>query len=257
MNKSAEIKVYVTDNYSMFKRLDGNRIVRDRRVDKIVQSINAVGYITSPILVNENYEVIDGQGRLAALERLHLPVEYIIHDGIGIEECRQMNIHQSNWTERDYVRSYASLGNDNYARLQSLIDKFDLPISVIVTACAQDNIGTNTGKSHLQRGTFKVSEKNAEKAKWELYYASNFKQVAKNLGGSKAPFYLATIYAYRNLNIEMCNRLEEVVRNKMFEIPSMSKIEGYLKYFDAFYNEGLRKDKRIHLTLQYQMDAIG
>ena len=65
---------------------------------------------------------------------------------------------------------------------------------------------------------------------------------------------MAVIYAYRNLNTEQCNRLEEVVRARQFEFPSLSKVPGYLKYFDAFYNEKLRKDKRIHLALQYQMD---
>lgn len=253
MDKTSDVKVYITDNYSIFKRLDGNRAVADRRVDKIIQSINTIGYVTSPILVNEKMEVIDGQGRLSALERLKLPVEYIIHDGIGIKECRQMNIHQSNWTERDYVKSYATLGDKNYARLQSLIDSFSqIPIQVIVNACNQDTF--RDSESKIKRGTFKVSEKDAEKAKWELYYVSNFKQVAKNLGGSKRPFYMAVIYAYRNLDIDQRNRLEEVVRARQFEFPSLSKVPGYLKYFDAFYNEKQRKDKRIHLSIQYQMD---
>ena len=96
-------QILETKDYSKFKVLDGNRAIRDRRVDAIVQSITEVGYVTSPILVNENMEVIDGQGRLAALERLNMPVEYIVQEGIGIEECRQMNIHQSNWTDYDYV----------------------------------------------------------------------------------------------------------------------------------------------------------
>lgn len=101
-------KIQSTTNYAMFKTLDGNRSVKDHRVDKIVQSIVDVGYITNPIIVNEKMEVIDGQGRLAALERLCLPVEYLVHEGIGIKECRSMNIHQSNWTDYDYVSSYAT-----------------------------------------------------------------------------------------------------------------------------------------------------
>ena len=82
-------EILTTTDYSIFKTLEGNRAVKDHRVDKIVKSICNIGYVTSPILVNEKMEVIDGQGRLQALERLGMPVEYIIHEGVGIEECRQ------------------------------------------------------------------------------------------------------------------------------------------------------------------------
>ena len=46
-----------TNNYEKFKRLKGNREVSPTRIRKIVESINRVGYITSPIIVNEKMEV--------------------------------------------------------------------------------------------------------------------------------------------------------------------------------------------------------
>ena len=61
-----------TKNYEMFQKLEGNRPVLERRINKIIASINNVGYITSPIIVNDKYEVIDGQGRLEALKQLKL-----------------------------------------------------------------------------------------------------------------------------------------------------------------------------------------
>ena len=254
MNKK-EIKT--TTDYSMFKTLDGNRAIKDKRVDKIVQSILKIGYITSPILVNEHMEVIDGQGRLAALERLSMPVEYIVHEGIGIEECRQMNIHQSNWTDYDYVCSYATRGDENYQRLQSLMDRFDLPAAVIIAA-ASGGTGdfAGQGNKRIRNGAFKLTEKDAERAKWELMYAMNFKQVAKNVGGRNNALYHAVIYAYRNLDTEGRNKMETVIRKKMLEIPALSKVSGYLKYFDGFYNAGLRKENRIHLALQWETDQI-
>lgn len=66
-------KVYVTDKYSIFRRLSGNRDVKEARVKKIMRSIEKVGYIPNPIIVNENMEVVDGQGRLEAVKRLGLP----------------------------------------------------------------------------------------------------------------------------------------------------------------------------------------
>lgn len=59
-----DMRIYKTDDHTLFKKLEGNRDVRS--VEKIIKSIDNVGYVLSPILVNEKYEVIDGQNRLEA-----------------------------------------------------------------------------------------------------------------------------------------------------------------------------------------------
>ena len=64
----SKYEILETTDYGMFKPLLGNR---DRKSEsKIIDSIQRVGYIISPLIVNEKMEVIDGQNRLAALESL-------------------------------------------------------------------------------------------------------------------------------------------------------------------------------------------
>ena len=99
-------KVFATMNYDQFKYLDGNRSVKDGRVNKILNSIDEVGYIPAPIIVNEKMEIIDGQGRLEACRRRKIPISYLVIKGIGINECTAMNINQSNWTINDYIERY-------------------------------------------------------------------------------------------------------------------------------------------------------
>ena len=41
--------VYRTNQYGMFRRLYGNRPVPRARVNKIINSINNVGYVMSPV----------------------------------------------------------------------------------------------------------------------------------------------------------------------------------------------------------------
>ena len=120
--KESAIKVYETNNYDMFKQMLGNRDIKGE--SKIVESIKRVGLVYSPIIVNENYEVIDGQNRLEALRQLELPVYFIIQEGLGIEACRSLNIGQTNWGTEDYIYSYADVGNKNYRRLASLMTEF-------------------------------------------------------------------------------------------------------------------------------------
>lgn len=116
--------VYTTKNYDIFKRLVGNRDIPEMRISKIVNSIQEIGWVRNPIVVNEKMEVIDGQGRLTALQRLGLPVEYIIAPGAGSEECIRMNMDMVNWKQPDFIKSYAEQGNPNYQRLLSLTQHY-------------------------------------------------------------------------------------------------------------------------------------
>ena len=158
-----------TMNYSIFKKLEGNRPVVNRRVNKIIASIQNVGYITSPLIVNEKMEVIDGQGRLEALEQLKMPVEYIIHPGIGINECIAMNINQGNWSLKDYIESYATRGNKSYQRLEQLIKEYPLAnLDVIATAALRINKITGT---MVKDGSLVLTEEQYDKAVERLNYA--------------------------------------------------------------------------------------
>ena len=120
-NKTTIIaKVYRTTDYTMFRRLQGNRDSEDH-VKRIRNSIENVGYVMSPILVNEKREVVDGQGRLGALKELGLPVDFIVQHGIGYDECVSMNTGQKNWSLEDYVNGYAEKGNTNYLFIRQIL----------------------------------------------------------------------------------------------------------------------------------------
>ena len=82
-----------TSDYSVFNIMTGNRDVPEIRVRKIKDSIQKNGYIFNPIICNEKMEVVDGQGRLEALKRLGLPVEYIVHPGLTVSDCIVMNAY--------------------------------------------------------------------------------------------------------------------------------------------------------------------
>lgn len=120
----SDVKVYVTEDYNGFKKLLGNREVTEERVAAIMTSMEDVGYMMSPILVNERLETIDGQGRLEALQRLGWPVYYIIQKGAGIDECIAMNIKMKNWKVGDFVNSYATRGYEDYIKLVELHEKY-------------------------------------------------------------------------------------------------------------------------------------
>src|SRR5690625_2430380 len=79
--------VYKTDNLDMFQLSKFNRNVFLRK-EMLEQARE--GFI-SPIIVNENMVVIDGQHRLEASKKEGVPVEYIIKPGLDENDIVRMN----------------------------------------------------------------------------------------------------------------------------------------------------------------------
>lgn len=228
-------KIERTNNYKKFKKLQGNRDVSPTRVKKIVESINKVGYVTSPVIVNENMEVIDGQGRLQALQYLGLPVEYIVHKGVGIDACLSMNIHQSNWTMRDYIKSYADRGIQGYVYTQKLLEEFaDLSISAVLMATQ----GTNKVQKKVYGGDILVNQEQYEIAKEKLEYLRDCLNNMRYKNGSKT---------YLEASILICTTIPEVnldrLKTKLKERNSIMKnwnsIATCLQSIEDIYNEQL------------------
>ena len=187
-DKNVAYQVYVTKEYDKFKRLKGNRDIPETRIGKIVASIQEVGWIRNPIVVNEKMEVIDGQGRLTALQRLGLPVEYIIAEGAGTQECIYMNMNMVNWGLNDYVKSYAEQGNINYQRLLSLMQNYaGGNLNIIMTALYRVS---RSKHKEIKDGSIQISEEQYFAAVKRLKYIQPF---LESLDNKKLPGSIITL----------------------------------------------------------------
>lgn len=235
MDNGSGVKVYATEDYSKFKRLDGNRGVADGRVKKIINSITSIGYMPVPILVNKNFEIIDGQGRVEACKRLGLPVYYIMVDGVGIEECIAMNINQVNWTINDYIKSYADRGNESYQYLLDLNTKFAPDFKqppVLYAACGFASGGGV--REIIKSGGVQISKRQYDKARVALSWLYNVKNVIDKVVGRSEYYYVALLYCYFHKDIDN-DRLERKVKAAT-DIYPVANIGQSLKAIEDIYN---------------------
>lgn len=241
-----------TRNYSMFKHLEGNRTDAKIRGAKIIESIRKNGYILSPIAVNERYEVIDGQGRLYALECEGLPVHYYIVPGAGIEDCIAMNIYGTKWKLIDYIDSYASRGRVSYMQLKVLIEQYsEFDLSVILTSVT-DIYGSNNLICTLQEGTFELSFEAIKKAERRLKYCKRFyKIVNENVKGRKAYFYQALIFIFDQCAGDF-DRDKIVTKIELLyhQIPAIADIQSALRSISEIYNYKNRGE-RMYFDVEY------
>lgn len=240
-----------TMNYSIFKKLEGNRPVVNRRVNKIIASIQNVGYITSPLIVNEKMEVIDGQGRLEALEQLKMPVEYIVHPGIGINECIAMNINQGNWSLKDYIESYATRGNKSYQRLEQLIKEYPLAnLDVIATATLRINKITGT---MVKDGSLVLTEEQYDKAVERLNYAYEiFDLVDKTaVRGGILNLIQVILYCYDYEEMDL-KRLKEQVTKNIYLCRPWNNIDTCFNEIEELYNRNI--SKKVYFYTLYRQE---
>ncbi len=70
-------KVMYEKNYSKFTLFDNNRDINETHVEELIASMRKSGQLM-PVVVTPDKEVIDGQHRLKACEKLGIPVSYVI-----------------------------------------------------------------------------------------------------------------------------------------------------------------------------------
>lgn len=228
------MKVYSTKNYNMFKTLNGNRQVLSAREAIIRESIKKNGWISNPIICNENYEVIDGQGRLAALKSLGLPVEYIIVNGTNIDDCRALNAVQKNWTINDWIESYVQQGITDYQFLRNLQIKYGELGTRVVGCAANDGFSTNTAA--IKNGTLKLDEMQYERACYALDKIIEIKPFVATVSGRIEYLYSAIIFILlRSKHVDK-DRLVNVLREKGKTIAPVANIESTLLEIERIYN---------------------
>lgn len=253
--KKFEVEVYETKDYDVFKRLEGNRDIRN--VNKIVESIKKVGYIFNPIMVNENMEVIDGQNRLKALERCGLPVHYYIVKNADIETARALNLGRTNWKPIDYVRSYAEEGIKSYQLFNTLLEENkDVVTLQILVGIVKNRIiqnGTVNVITELSQGDFRMSKKEYDTSQEIIDTLRSLKEVTAALLGSKRA--IITTLAW-------CLRIDEIDTKKFVsclqsEYPKIRPIvdgktgvEMFLQDITKIYNK--KSSKKINFDVIYR-----
>lgn len=189
--------VYVTTNYQMFNfsKFNRNVFLTDDFLEQAKQ-----GFI-SPIIVNKNMTVIDGQHRLSACQQLGLPVEYIIKQGLNEDDIVRMNTVQKPWKLINYIEAYANEGKEEYVKLINLINNKDYYQSVAIISQIAFNSNTPRGMiKAIQEGTFKFY--NYNKTVEFLGYLKLFKEKTRIPYRSNLSRALYTLFTCKKINMD-------------------------------------------------------
>lgn len=254
MSKEKINVIYSETDYTRFHLLDANRDARTS--NKILESINRVGYVSSPIMVNENMEIVDGQNRFYALQALGLPIEYYVVKNVGIEEARSLNLGQANWTTKDFIKSYVQQGNLNYIRLYDVIENLH-GHSIASASGVIANTPTRCGVDSdiIRNGTYKVSEKAYNDALKVSKYINDLADVIDRMKWDRQIVVVTTL--------AWCLRLDGVDRERFcrtleIQYPTLNpvvEVVPFLQDLSDMYNKSQRKGNRVIFDAIYRQEV--
>lgn len=235
--KRSYVDVYETTDYSLFKSLLGNRNVSPDRVARIKKSLKE-GALPQPIIVNERYEVIDGQARLQALKELGGKVLFVVHRGATVRDCIRMNSVGERWKASNFIASWADQGLQDFVILRRLRLKYkELPECSVFLALKGKSALTQIGMVQIKTGASRasVSEEDAER---ELMCMLKFISLLDGPGkipGDRSNGFRALhiIYTWNLASMDVL--LDRMTRNRQKAVP-FGTVQEALKTFSDMYN---------------------
>ncbi len=229
-------QVHTTTDYFLFKPIDGNRNKNLLHINRLKKSMSQ-NYLFTVIIVNENYEIIDGQHRFDVIQDLKLPLNYVVCKGYGLKEVHVLNQISKTWNADDYLQGYVNLGYEDYIKYAEFKDKYKL--NHWETLCLLTGSFASGGAlvDVFYQGNFKIkSLKEAEKIiekiiMIEPYYA----------GYKRRSFIFAMISLLKNPNFEFTEFLQKL-KIQPTALQDCTTTNNYKVLIEEIYNYR-RRDK--------------
>ena len=116
-------QVHTTTDYFLFKSIEGNRNKNLLHINRLKKSMSE-NYLFTIIIVNEKYEIIDGQHRFDVIQELKLPLNYVVCKGYGLTEVHILNQNSKTWNADDYLDGYCRLKYPNYLKYSEFKERY-------------------------------------------------------------------------------------------------------------------------------------
>lgn len=236
MKVDSDIEIKLTREYDRFKRIKGNRMVSAGHTKTLTELLETKPEILSynPILVNEKFEVIDGQHRLEAAIAAEVPVYYILKAGLKLVDVQDLNSGAKPWAPMDYAMSYKELGNLDYQLYIEFAEEYGYNHDILRTVLSQ---GQCNG-SQFKKGKFQVTA--------VVEAEAFFTKLAEF-----APFYKK--YKSRDFAYAFWRLFNNPDYHHSLMLSQLSKsatsdqgdVTGYLREMEGIYNKGITVSEKV------------
>jgi hypothetical protein len=231
-------EIFTTKKYEIFKTLEGNRAISEGHVQHLIESMK-IKYLPVPIIINKNYEVIDGQHRLESAKRLGLVVHFIMRPEFGLKEVQILNENQKSWATIDFAKSFIDLGKKDYEQYLTFVERYCFPARESIKMLSGDASHKEIMKE-FRAGNFKVKN------------YPNACEIAEKITeiGKYVPFYKERLFVDAMLQIfRSKNYNQKTMIHKLKQFPSLIircvNTEKYILMMEEIFNYKALKENKI------------
>ncbi len=230
-------QVHTTTDYFLFKSIDGNRNKNLLHINRLKKSM-AENYLFTIIVVNENYEIIDGQHRFDVIQELNLPLHYVMCEGYGLNEVHILNQNSKTWNADDYLTGYSNMGYEDYLKYAAFKAKYNLGHNETMSLLS--GIPNKIDIDVFYSGDFKIkslkyAEDMIEKIMMiEPYY----------VGVRRRAFIYTMMSLFRNPNFEFTEFLQKL-KVQPTALQDCTNISNYKVLIEEIYN--YRRREKVNL----------
>jgi hypothetical protein len=229
-------QVHTTTDYFLFKPIEGNRNKNLLHLNRLKKSMSE-NYLFTVIIVNEKYEIIDGQHRFNVIQELELPLNYIVCEGYGLNEVHILNQNSKTWNSDDYLTGYCNLDNKNYLQYKKFKDKYKFGHNECMAMLTGNIKGGGSLFVDFKNGLFKVTT--LEEAEHRAAKIWMFKDIYE--GFNRRAFVYAMLYLFNKPQFEFTEFLQKI-KNQPSALTDCNDSKQYVSLIEEIYNYR-RRDK--------------
>lgn len=218
--------IYSTKEYSQFKFDSRNRKIKtkSKAFQALCDSVGKYDGLINPIIVDEDFVVVDGQHRLHACELLGVPATYVFRPG-SLVAMASLNNDRTNWTIDNFVNSHS--GKPSYNKLAALKERTKLSYNAVHALLT----GKEIESYEFKRGNFTMKDSE------EIKFNKTWKEIEKII-----------LFMQEN----MPDQVKKILKTRV--ISTLGRLVNHSKYESETFLRGL--SKKYHLSsVNTQEDA--
>jgi len=262
-------EIQITKDFSRFKFQSGNRNIKNSNVEHKMDSIRrnieqGIPLVYQPIIVNENYEIQEGQHRFHALKNLSkeyedIYIEYIVTEGLTLENIQDMQGGKV-WSAEDFLDSHISNDKQDYIVYKNFRDQYKKPKGYYADREVLVKILTDTKQSATpaiwNTGKLQIDTVHLTTAHIWMSYIKDFEDNGYTHGWTQGPrrrFYEVMVDFFRYNDNKGTTydhqRMIKCLHGKMGGIGAQGK-DHFKKTIAELYNKKLKPGQPGHINIE-------
>lgn len=229
--KPSEIQVLKTRQYDLFQIIKGNREIDQARVKKLASEMLTNDlHAHRPIIVNEDYGIIEGQHTFSARVAMGAEVYFTICRAQSVKSIASFNSNVKAWKYPNYLEAYRKSGVEAYILFDQWVKGRGLSVGHGLSFLEGGGEGTTTTK--FKDGDYVFSKDEFIEMAVDVYFA-----IAKELGMKSGSTYVArAAKSMVRVNGYEHRRMMENIARGSKKITIEKDVTNTSKMLEAVYN---------------------